>query len=193
MFGSFARRLRSRHLLTAGLLLAWGGGLAWAFWWYDGRYLRSFERPAYFNAEAVQPPFPIGQVQVLHVWQSGCPCNAGHQDYLAEMTARFGAQGVMFARAGPQDSAGLPAALVGLPYWPLPEAWSTWPGAPAVAIWDAAGQLSYVGPYSDGAHCNSDSSFIEPVIQALLAGRSVRINTQDTVSCLCDIQQSGGG
>jgi len=181
--GSFPRRL-----LVSVLLLGWLAGLAWAFWWFEGRYVKAFERPAYFNAQPVAPPFPVGQVQVLHVWQTGCPCNGGHQDYLADMTARFGAQGVMFARAGQEQSAGLPDALAPLPHWPLPAEWENWPGAPAVAIWDAQGQLSYVGPYSDGAHCNSDSSFIEPVIKALLAGRSVTINTQDTVSCLCDLQ-----
>ena len=74
-----------------------------------------------------------------------------------------------------------------LPYWPIPELWANWPGAPAIAIWDAEGQLAYVGPYSDGAHCTTDSSFVEPVVQALLAGRKVAITRQDAVACLCDL------
>ncbi|WP_339845465.1 DUF6436 domain-containing protein [uncultured Halopseudomonas sp.] len=178
----------TRKLTVGMLLLVWLAGLAWAFWWFEGQYVKAFERPAYFSAQNVKPPFPPGKVQVLHVWQPGCPCNGGHEAYLQSMTERFSAQGVLFARAGSTSTEDLPSALQKLPQWPIPSEWSNWPGAPAVAIWDATGNLSYVGPYSDGAHCNSDSSFIEPVIKSLLAGRPVSIVTQDTVACLCDLK-----
>jgi hypothetical protein len=177
-----------RNLLTLGLLVVWAAGMVWAFWWYEGQYLRSFDRPAYFSGTPVPPPFEPGQVQVVHVWQTGCPCNGGHQVYLEEMTRRFGEQGVRFARSGQVGEAGLPTGLKELPYWPIPEQWASWPGAPAIVIWNAGGELAYVGPYSDGAHCSRDSSFVEPVIGALLSGRPVSITTQDTVSCLCDIE-----
>ncbi|PAU88115.1 thiol-disulfide isomerase [Pseudomonas sp. WN033] len=180
-------RVWQRNVLTGGLIGLWLAGLAWAFWWFEGRYVKAFDRPAFFQGVAVTPPFPTGAVQVVHVWRSGCPCNAGHQDYVNEMSERFAAQGVRFARAGLADDPGLGGVLKDLPYWPIPEEWASWPGAPAVAIWDATGHLAYVGPYSDGAHCNSDSSLIEPVLVALLQGRSVAITQQDTVSCLCDL------
>lgn len=177
-----------RKLITIGLLLVWAAGMVWAFWWYEGQYLRNFERPAYFAGMPVNPPFEPGQIQVVHVWQSGCPCNGGHQAYVDEMTQRFAEHGVRFARSGQESEAGLPDELKNLPFWPIPETWANWPGAPAIAIWDAEGSLAYVGPYSDGAHCNRDSSFVEPVIGTLLSGRRVSITTQDTVSCLCDIK-----
>lgn len=177
-----------KGLLVSALLLIWVAGLTWALWWYEAQYLKNFERPVFFGVEAVAPPFESGRVQVLHVWQSGCPCNGGHQAYVDEMTKRFGNQGVQFARSGQRSADTLTGVLKELPFWPLPQAWASWPGAPAVAIWDASGELAYVGPYSDGAHCSQDSSFIEPVITALLAGRQVNILNQDTVSCLCDIQ-----
>ncbi|WOD11637.1 DUF6436 domain-containing protein [Pseudomonas sp. NyZ704] len=183
-----AFRIWLKRLVVGALLLIWILGLVWAFWWYEGQYLKTFERPAYFGAEAVAPPFEPGQVQVLHVWQAGCPCNGGHQAYVEEMTQRFADKGVQFARSGQSSARSLPGVLKKLPFWPIPKAWTDWPGAPAVAIWDAAGKLAYVGPYSDGTHCSQDSSFIEPVINALLAGRRVNILNQDTVSCLCDIQ-----
>ncbi len=176
-----------RAVLTAALLLVWLAGLMWAFWWYEGRYVRPFERPAFFEGVRVDPPFPAGQVQVVHVWQSGCPCNAGHERYVAEMTERFAAQGVKFARAGSESSENMDSPFKELPYWPIPSEWASWPGAPSIAIWDAAGRLAYVGPYSDGMHCNSQSSFVEPVIRTLLSGRSVNITSQDTVSCLCEL------
>ena len=182
------RRSVLRRSLVGLLLVAWLAGLVWAFWWFEGQYVKAFERPAYFNAQDGAPPFPPGQVQVLHVWQAGCPCNGGHEAYLQNMTERFAAQGVEFARAGASSGEGLPEILQKLIYWPIPEEWESWPGAPAVAIWDATGKLAYVGPYSDGAHCNRESSFIEPVIETLLAGRRVNVVTQDTVACLCNLQ-----
>lgn len=177
-----------RRTLVGALLVLWAVGLAWAFWWYEAQYLRTFERPVFFSADSVVPPFEPGQVQVLHVWQADCPCSAGHQAYVNDMTERFSSQGVQFARSGQYAADALPAALKSLPYWPIPQIWDSWPGAPSVAIWNAEGDLAYVGPYSDGAHCSRDSSFIEPVISALLAGREVTILSQDTVACLCDIQ-----
>ena len=171
---------------TLGVL--WLIGMGWAWWWLNGQHEQTFERPAYFDGKEVAGPFAPGQIQVVHVWQSDCPCNAGHEAYIREMTKRFSAQGVRFARAG-----SLPGSrgdvLGDLPYWKLPAAWRDWPGGPAVAIWDAEGHLAYVGPYSDGASCNQKSSFIEPVLQALLQGRSVNAARYDTQTCLCPLDE----
>lgn len=177
-----------RSILTLILLAGWAAGMVWAFWWFEARYVKVFDQPAYFNAAAVTPPFEPGKVQVVHVWQSGCPCNGGHQAYVSEMTKRFSEAGVLFARSGQVAAGNLPTVLTDLPFWPIPEEWADWPGAPSIAIWDAQGSLAYVGPYSDGAHCSRESSFVEPVLRTLLAGRQVNITVQDTVSCLCDIQ-----
>lgn len=177
-----------RNLVVILMLAAWLAGLVWAWTWYESRYVRTFERPAFFEGLPVAPPYEAGQVQVLHVWQVGCPCNGGHQAYINEMTERFTKDGVLFARSGQPESDSLPRALREMPYWPMPAAWAAWPGAPAVAIWGADGRLAYVGPYSDGASCTEENSFVEPVLRALLAGRDVDITRQDTVSCLCVIE-----
>ena len=177
-----------RNLVVILMLAAWLAGLVWAWTWYESRYVRTFERPAFFEGLPVAPPYEAGQVQVLHVWQAGCPCNGGHQAYINEMTERFTKDGVLFARSGQPESDSLPRALREMPYWPMPAAWAAWPGAPAVAIWGADGRLAYVGPYSDGASCTEENSFVEPVLRALLAGRDVDITRQDTVSCLCVIE-----
>lgn len=180
-------QVRQRGLLWA-LLGLWIAGLGWAGWWLDGRHERAFERPAYFEGGDVAGPFAAGQIQVVHVWQADCPCNAGHEAYISEMTRRFSGQGVRFARAGSAPG-GRGDILGGLAHWSLPAAWADWPGGPSVAIWDAAGKLAYVGPYSDGASCNAASSFIEPVLQALLQGRTVNAARYDTLACLCELDE----
>ena len=60
------------------------------------------------------------------------------------------------------------------------------PASPAVAIWDSSGQLAYFGPYSEGALCTSSNSFIEPILEALVAGRPVRADSNLAVGCFCD-------
>lgn len=176
-----------RRSLLGLAFIGWGIALIWAYWWFDGRHGTVFERPAYFDGVPVTPPFLPGQIQVVHIEQADCPCNAGHQAYIRDMMKRFSDQGVLFARAG-TINIGQNHTLAELPHWLLPQAWADWPGGPSVAIWDAQGRLAYVGPYSDGASCNSDSSFIEPVLKALLQGRQVNITRQDTVSCLCELE-----
>ncbi|NLY58798.1 MAG: thiol-disulfide isomerase [Gammaproteobacteria bacterium] len=175
-----------RRGLTGALAVIWILGLGWAWWWLDGRHARDFQRPAYFDGVEVAGPYASGQIQVLHVWQNGCPCNAGHEAYITDMIQLFSAQGVRFARAGSLPG-GRGDILGELPHWPLPQQWADWPGGPSVAIWDADGKLAYVGPYSDGASCNQDSSFIEPVLRALLQGRTVNAARYDTLACLCEL------
>ncbi|MFA5677145.1 MAG: DUF6436 domain-containing protein [Pseudomonas sp.] len=177
-----------RRSLIGALGIIWVLGLGWAWWWLDGRHERNFQRPAYFDGGDVAGPFAVGQVQVVHVWQDNCPCNAGHEAYISEMTGRFSDQGVRFARAGSLPG-GRGDIHGDLPHWLLPADWADWPGGPSVAIWDASGQLAYVGPYSDGASCNQDSSFIEPVLRALLQGRTVNAARYDTLSCLCELEE----
>ncbi|MFZ2288135.1 MAG: DUF6436 domain-containing protein [Halopseudomonas yangmingensis] len=103
------------------------------------------------------------------------------------MTQRFSAQGVRFARSGAQSVEKESTLLASLPFKALPQDWDHWPGAPAVAIWNAEGRLAYVGPYSDGVACTSDSSLIEPLLRTLVAGREASVTRQDTVSCLCEL------
>lgn len=175
-----------RKLAVGSLLLVWGVGLVWAFWWFEGRHVRVFTTPAHFQAQPATPPYPTGQVQVVHVWQKGCPCNAGHEDYLRQMTEQYAAQGVAFAWSGASAQAP-PEQLRNWPYWPIPKEWPDWPGAPAILIWNAQGELAYVGPYSESSYCTPGNSLVEPVMRALLDGREVRITSQDTLSCLCDL------
>ena len=55
----------------------------------------------------------------------------------------------------------------------------------AGAIWDRQGNLAYFGPYSEGLVCNSQNSFIEPILQALKADRPVSVTHTMAVGCYC--------
>jgi hypothetical protein len=184
----------SRNTILAGLiLLAWAATMLAAYWWYEARYVRSFsDQTTLFSGDSLRLPDELagpGDIRLVHFWDPTCPCNVGNQQHLSELVERFSNQGVTFyavQKAGTQGV--LPQALStlqGLPSLPGSE---QIPASPAVAIWDREGKLAYLGPYSEGAICTSSNSFIEPVLDALVAGRSVNASNNLAVGCFCDWQ-----
>lgn len=162
-----------------------------AFLWFEARYLRPFsERTAIFTGADIALPAEIagpGPIRLVHFWDPACPCNVGNQQHLSELVEHFAPLGVAFyAVQKPGSSGHLPETLSTLkPLQQLPGG-EKLPASPAVAIWDSAGKLAYFGPYSSGLTCNSSNSFIEPILNALVSGRSVNASNNMAVGCFCD-------
>ncbi|WP_263144556.1 DUF6436 domain-containing protein [Pseudomonas sp. RIT-PI-AD] len=184
-----------RKTLLAALLLLSGLVAFYSAWaWYQSRYIRAFDtRATLFSGDALRLPERLagpGPIRVVHFWDPACPCNVGNQQHLAELIEGFAPQGVAFyAVQRPGSHGRLPAnlkALVALDRLPGMEGL---PASPAVAIWDRSGRLAYFGPYSQGAICTSANSFIEPVLQALLADRPVNAANTLAQGCFCAWQQ----
>ncbi len=184
--------LRRKYLLAALVALLWGGAMLAAFWWFEARYLRPFdnERTALFSGDALALPAPLsgaGPIRVVHFRDPACPCNAGNQQHLADLLQRFAPQGVAFYLVEKPGSRGrLPEQLDGLQRLDSLPGAQQLPASPAVGIWDTRGELVYVGPYSEGAVCSSSNSFIEPILEAVLAGRPVKATHSLAVGCFCD-------
>ena len=178
--------------LLACLLAAIGiAATVAAYRWYEARYIRPFDSQAtVFSGENLKLPANLagpGTIRLVHFWDPACPCNAGNQQHLAELLERFTSQGVTFYALQKPGSAGqLPPTLRALqPLADLPGADQV-PAVPAVGIWDKEGHLAYFGPYSEGAVCNSANSFIEPILEALIAGRPVAAAGTLASGCFCD-------
>jgi hypothetical protein len=185
-------RRPSRKTLLASLLATLSiAALLAAYWWFEARYLRPFDqRAALFSGDELRLPSELagpGPIRLVHFWDPACPCNVGNQQHLAELIEHFGPQGVAFYAVQKPGSKGqLPATLSALQSLaPLPGA-ERLPASPAVAIWDRSGRLAYFGPYSEGLTCNSSNSFIEPILEALSAGRTVNAGNTMAVGCFCD-------
>lgn len=181
---------RRKTLVLSLLALVCAGALWSLYQWYQARYIRPFaEQTVLFDAAGLRLPAELagpGEIRVVHLWDPPCPCNVGNQQHLAELVQRFAGAGVSFHVWQKPGSRGhLPDTLKALqPLAELPGA-EHLPASPAVAIWDRAGKLAYVGPYSEGATCTSSNSFIEPIIEALLAGRPVSSTGGLAVGCYC--------
>ncbi len=171
--------------LLVGITILWQ-----AYTTFQARYLRPFDnQTTLFDGSQLQLPPELagpGPIRVVHFWDPACPCNVGNQQHLAELVARFAPRGVVFYAVQKPGSRGhLPAGLSTLQALDgLPGA-ERLPASPAVGIWDGEGRLAYFGPYSEGAVCNSANSFIEPVLEALAAGRPVSAANTLASGCFC--------
>lgn len=185
-----------KTLLIVLLLALWGLAMLAAWRWYEARYLRSFsEQTALFYGEQLRLPDELagpGPIRLVHFWDPACPCNVGNQQHLAELIAHYGPRDVQFYAVQKPGSKGqLPATLSGLKNLSGFDGSEQLPASPAVAIWDGSGKLAYFGPYSSGATCNSSNSFIEPILEALAAGREVSASNNLAVGCFCDWSKAG--
>lgn len=185
-----------RNLLLAVLVIICAAGLWLGYTWFEGRYVRTFNaQTALFAGDVLSLPADMagpGRIRVVHFWDPSCPCNVGNQQHLAELIGHFAGAGVDFyAVRKPGTQGELPSTLSAIK--PLNDV----PGAdqigssPAVAIWDRQGRLAYFGPYSEGLICNSQNSFIEPILQALIADRSVNATHSMAVGCYCQWTTDG--
>jgi hypothetical protein len=181
--------MSSRHKTLLAVLCL--GALLAAYGWFQGRYIRPFEaRTELFSGAQLRLPAELagpGPIRLVHFWDPGCPCNVGNQQHLTELVQGFAPRGVQFYAVQKAGSRGrLPEQLKALqPLAALPGSEGL-PASPAVAIWDQQGDLAYFGPYSEGALCTSANSFIEPILEALMAGRPVRADSNLAVGCFCD-------
>ncbi|RLP53154.1 MAG: hypothetical protein D6160_17425 [Ketobacter sp.] len=62
------------------------------------------------------------------------------------------------------------------------------PATPAVVLFDSAGALSYFGPYHQDGVCNSENSFLEPVLDAIKQGRRLSVLNTLVYGCFCSTQ-----
>src|SRR5690606_24441792 len=72
-------RMRPKTLLVTAISIVWLLALLYAFWWYQGRYLRAFDEQAVlFSGDQLQLPPALagpGPVRLVHFWDPACPCN----------------------------------------------------------------------------------------------------------------------
>lgn len=182
---------RLKPLLTGLALLACAALLLTAYRWYAATYLRPFDtRAEAFSGDGLALPAALagpGPIRLVHFWDPACPCNVGNQQHLAELLQRYDERQVVFYVVQKPGSRGrLPEPLRRLrPLEAIP-GMDRLPASPAAAIWDGRGELVYLGPYSEGAVCSSENSFIEPILDALLDGRPVRSTQTLAAACFCD-------
>ncbi|WMJ70859.1 DUF6436 domain-containing protein [Stenotrophomonas sp. 24(2023)] len=186
------RRRALRWGIALGCLFMAGTGVAlWNYFGY-GAQARFSEQAIVFDDTQLRLPAALagatGRIRVVHFWDPACTvCNretGAHLSYLISMYRRANVDFYAVRRPGTQGE--LPAHLRGrLTELPTLAGIEHIPASPAVAIWDGSGHLAYAGPYSIGMVCNSANSFVEPILDKLVAGQTVRPRGLLAVGCYC--------
>lgn len=190
---SFWRRNALRLFVSVCMLILFGMGAAlWRYFGISG--LSAYpEQAVVFEDTALQLPLDIagatGRIRMVHFWDPECTyCNretGAHLSYLISMYKRANID--FYSVQKPGSTGELPSFLQGklkaLDYVPGME---HIPASPAVGIWDETGRLVYAGPYSLGMVCTSANSFVEPILDRLVAGETVNQRAGFlAVGCYC--------
>lgn len=199
MFANFLRMLSRRWRgLGLALLAVIISLAAYSLWSYFGASgLRDFsDQAVVFDNTSLALPSQLaganGRVRIVHFWDPACTsCNketSAHLNYLIEMYRR---QGVDFYSVQKPGTQGELAPFLQGKLIPLSgiEGMARLPASPAVAIWDRQGKLSYAGPYSPGLVCSSANSFVEPIIDQLVANKKINPIGMLAVGCYCPWSQ----
>lgn len=191
-----SRSRRTLPLLVAAAcaFMAAVGTALWNYGGFGGQAVFSEQAVVFDDTQLRLPPElagATGRIRVVHFWDPACtPCNretAAHLAYLVTMYRRADMDFYAVRRPGTRGM--LAAPLRGrLKELPTLEGVEHIPASPAVAIWDRRGRLAYAGPYSIGMICNSANSFVEPILDRLVAGQTVRPRGLLAVGCYCPWQ-----
>ncbi|WP_462381630.1 DUF6436 domain-containing protein [Pseudomonas sp. Marseille-QA0892] len=180
-------------LISAAIAVVLMIAVALAFWWRFGvSNLRPYAQQAYFfSGDALRLPDELkgpGPIRFVHFWDPNCPCHRETDAHLNYLISLYRFSNVVFYSVQKPGTQGEMASYLKGKLRPLDsiEGMETVPASPAVAIWNEEGELAYAGPYSEGLVCNSSTSFVEPVLDALSSGREVSSTNTMALGCYCD-------
>lgn len=110
--------------------------------------------------------------------QPGCPCEQLVDSYHQLMVPSLRKQGFTVVTVTPSHMEQLAAKLG-------ERLWQWVPSTPAILLLNSNGELAYFGPYHQAGICNSENSYLEPVLDALVNGEPVSIINTLVEGCFC--------
>lgn len=148
-----------------------------SFWWFQFRHLGAFvDQHAEFDGQYFAqkldyaPQFGSSSVVVAHILDMNCPCTRFAKPHIELLEQRFEKQAKFILWQELPDSIRSTAVI---------------PASPAVAIWNAEGELAYYGPYSSGSFCGRGDDLVANTLAELAKGNDYQWINQDAVGCFC--------
>jgi hypothetical protein len=178
--------------LCAAVCMLIGTGVAlWRYLGVGGMTSYSNQAVLFQDSDLRLPPDlagDTGRIRVVHFWDPACTnCNENTYAHLSYLITMFrGANIDFYSVRKPGTHGQLPSFLRGK-LKPLSgiEGMERIAASPTIAIWAADGKLAYVGPYSGGLVCSSSNSFVESILDRLVAGEQVEPLPIVAVGCYC--------
>lgn len=153
--------------------------------WFDPAQIapHAFSDPVQLSDfhRALQDILPVppgaGPLFVRFV-QPDCPCEQLVDRYHQLMAPSLRKQGFTVVTITPSHMEQLAAKLG-------ERLWQWVPSTPAILLLNSNGELAYFGPYHQAGICNSENSYLEPVLDALVNGEPVSILNTLVEGCFC--------
>ena len=163
---------RKKAQWVSVVLALWLGATGIAWWYYQLRWTEAFpgtDAYALFDgtpmAQWLRQYARPGHITLIHLGRPDCFCNRFNLPHRDEILAHYQPLNVHFAAP------------------PLPDALAV--STPAVALVDEAGELRYIGPYSDSLLCSVGDGLVEPLLDQMLAGQQPDMLHTTGVGCFC--------
>ncbi len=163
---------RSRQQLAIAFMIFWLGASAFGFWWFQFRYIQSYQQiAASFDGDVLENMHfdHAERPRVMHFLDDDCPCTRFAEVHVRDLEARY-EEVADFLHADPLTLG------------------QRVPATPAVAIWSKQGQLAYFGPYSSGAFCGEGDDFVQTTLERLQQEQNTEWISQDALGCFCRTQ-----
>jgi hypothetical protein len=110
--------------------------------------------------------------------QPDCPCEQFVDGYHQLMQPTLRKQGFTVVTVTPAQMQQLANRLGN-------RLWQWIPSTPAILLLDSSRSVAYFGPYHQAGICNSENSYLEPVLDALVNGDPVSIVNTLVEGCFC--------
>lgn len=127
---------------------------------------------------AIKPGISPDAPLFIRFVQPDCPCEKRVENYHQLLTPSLQKQGLQVVSLTPEDMQRLAQTLG-------PQLWQWVPSTPAILLIGSNQQPAYFGPYHQTGICNSDNSYLEPVLAALRNGQPVSIINTLVEGCFC--------
>jgi len=177
--------------LAAVLVAIWLVASAQLLWHFEKQRLAQFQQLVHFGADDLPPPplaVSAGEAKVLYFLDRRCPCNAAAVAEIARLQRAALLPAAQFAA----DAATALDAGGGVQVLSAVEraAWlGRVPTAPAVALWNARGNLIYFGPVNVNAGCGDGVSYLHNALRTMRKDSSALFAPWDVVTCACSAAQ----
>lgn len=170
-------------------------GLLWYAWrlpqqWFDPQQVQphAFNDPAQVQRfvtalSHLKPDLNMGSPWFVRFRQADCRCEHLVDAYHQLQTSLLQRQEYQVVTLERDD-------ITRLAQTELPELMQWISSTPAVLVLDRQGRLAYFGPYHQEGICNSENSYLEPVLQAVEEGRPVNIINTLVFGCFCSTTSS---
>lgn len=188
---------KKKNWFVGGLVVSWLVATVFAFWWFQFKNIKAFDKDAISNRTVFFESGELGNrlenliekesktgkqpgsISVIHFWNPDCPCSRFNEVHVKKIISDYADKNVEFSvvvsgKTSQQRNAYSELAKQVFNFDAVKAIRSDWPmeqgppSSPAVAIMNKQGKLVYFGPYSLGARCSPDKGkFVEKALDGL--------------------------